>query len=185
MLQDSVIQSGMASGPTTLDWIALANAFFAMVSALAAVIAVGLVVWLRRADRRQYGFRRVVLDIALEKVPEFSTAATELLEGGQKELLSADCSLLPHNAVIDKTRALTEGFNSLFYRLRQTLRNAAIAWGDPTLSAAVDESLQQLQDAVTPAIAALAADVSARPLFASLVGEESARVLNTIVSHDK
>jgi hypothetical protein len=163
----------------------LANTFFTMVSALAAVAAVGMLVAGRKTDRRQYQFRRLVLDIALEAVPRFTTEVSGILEAGKHDLLTLDPSLIPHSAIVDKTRTLTEQFNTRFYELRQTLRNAAISWGDPELSAAVDEALQALQDAVTPAIASLASDPKPPPGFAVIVGENGARVLQSIVGHDQ
>jgi len=163
-----------------------------MISALAAVAAVGLAVTEgrysranRQVDRRRDLYQRVVLDPLVAALPEFAEAIARELEGGAKRVASRMDELLPHAQLLEECKATVDRFNELFFRSRVIVRLAMVAWSDEGLSGSVDRRMQDLQDAVVQEVRQLATDAppSATRLV-SVVYDSVARVLQVLVAYE-
>ena len=177
--------------PSLSEWVSVLSTGFAMVSALAAVAAIGLAFAnakeqrkAREADRQRFLYQRLVLDVSLAALPKFVTETGTKLDKAQLEIATLDPDLMTHRAVRDQAKASADAFNGEFFQLRNTIRGALITWNDDTLSDAVDGQLQNLQDAVITSIITLTTDHAAKGPISAVVVDYAARVQQVVAGYD-
>lgn len=178
-----------ARGSQLGEWLGIANAIGGFLGAVAGVVATVIAFSAledqrraRREEQQRSLYRAVVLELAMTLTPRLVSDARAFLTAGERDV--ANIQGVMDLGVGTIARRMADEYNSRYFELAATLRNATIAWGDPLLQGRLQVALEALQDAVLSEIEELQnAKIRTRPL-ADVCAQKAAELMQVLVAYD-
>jgi hypothetical protein len=176
---------------STADQLQLANilvtGFAGAVAALAAIVAYRALkaqIAAPKRDRRSAYYRAVVLDPALEILPQFESRAERLIEIGEREIREQLEVADSVSGARTRAQSLAEGLKTLLRTLKFRILGSAVAWRDEMLRTETERALEKLEDDLVIACTLLLTGEPQTRTAAEVLHDSVADITGLLVHHD-
>lgn len=194
LLVQVVDTAGLPEGgaaPTGSPFLEGWNSLFTMISAVSALAAVFLAAreatlsrLERKADTIRELYSRVVVSSVLPEVTKYCKDTDRIIKERLAPLRDEGSTSLQHEQVLRQVRALIAECNEGFYQLRISIMGPVEGWSDEELTAAVNDILYRLQDALNLRLASIETPSHGGHGARQLLLEDTCRLTRLLVQYD-